>query len=107
MGGNLPPGPDGSMKIGKYELRRIVGRGSIGVVHEATDQVLKRTVAIKMLPLTDLDTPLGQEKYQRFQREAQAAARLYHPNIAITFDYGETSTFAYIVMEYPGRPVVA
>ncbi len=104
MGGNLPPGPDGSMKIGKYELRRIVGRGSIGVVHEATDQVLKRTVAIKMLPLTDLDTPLGQEKYQRFQREAQAAARLYHPNIAITFDYGETSTFAYIVMEYLDGP---
>jgi serine/threonine-protein kinase len=92
------------MKVGKYELRKVVGRGSIGVVHEATDLVLKRTVAIKTLPLIDLDTPLGQEKYQRFQREAQAAARLYHPNIAITFDYGETSAFAYIVMEFLEGP---
>ena len=61
---------------------------------------IKRKVAIKTLPFIDIDTPLGQEKYQRFQREAQAAARLYHPNIAITFDYGETDAFAYIVMEH-------
>ncbi|HEX5326131.1 MAG TPA: protein kinase, partial [Acetobacteraceae bacterium] len=90
----------------KYELRKIVGRGAIGVVYEAWDLVLKRKVAVKTLPLIGLDTELGQEKYQRFQREAQAAARLYHPNIAITFDYGETNDLAYIVMEYLDGPSV-
>jgi serine/threonine-protein kinase len=93
-------------RIGKYEIRRTVGRGGIGVVYEAWDVVLKRRVAVKTLPLLGLDTDLGQEKYQRFQREAQAAARLYHPNIAITFDYGETDALAYIVMEYLDGPSV-
>lgn len=91
-------------KLGKYELRKIVGRGSIGIVYEGWDAVLKRIVAVKTLPLIELDTALGQEKYQRFQREAQAAARLYHPNITITFDYGETSSLAYIAMEFVEGP---
>ncbi|HSU06035.1 MAG TPA: serine/threonine-protein kinase, partial [Acetobacteraceae bacterium] len=106
MEGGPPAEQHGPTRVGKYELRKVIGRGSIGVVYDATDLVLKRKVAIKTLPFIDLDTPLGQEQYQRFQREAQAAARLYHPNIAITFDYGETDAFAYIVMEHIDGPSV-
>jgi eukaryotic-like serine/threonine-protein kinase len=104
MEGDSPADQSSPTKVGKYELRRVVGRGSIGIVYEGWDEVLRRIVAVKILRLIELDTPIGQEKYQRFQREAQAAARLYHPNIAMTFDYGETSSLAYIVMEFLEGP---
>lgn len=106
MEGGLPADSTGPSRIGKYEIGKVLGRGSIGIVYEALDVVLKRKVAIKKFHFVDLDTPLGHEKYQRFQREAQAAARLYHPNITMTFDYGETDAFAYIVMEYIEGPSI-
>lgn len=89
-------------KLGKYEIRAMIGRGAAGVVYEAWDPMMARTVAIKALPLLDLDEE-GKEHYARFKREAQAAARLHHPNIVSAFDYGETDASAYIVMEFlPG-----
>jgi eukaryotic-like serine/threonine-protein kinase len=104
MGGDTPADQNSPTKVGKYDLRKVVGRGSIGVVYEGWDEVLQRIVAVKTLPLVELDTAFGQEKYQRFRREAQTAARLQHPNIAVTFDYGETSSLAYIVMEFIEGP---
>lgn len=91
---------DSPTKLGKYELYEIVGRGSVGIVYKGWDTILRRVVAIKTFPLVELDTSLGREKYERFQREAQAAARLHHPNVAITFDYGETESIAFIAMEF-------
>lgn len=85
-------------KLGKYEVRAIIGRGAVGVVYEAWDPVLDRKVAIKTLPLSD-KYPDEVEKHARFQREAQAAGRLHHPNIVAMFDYGETPECAYLVME--------
>jgi eukaryotic-like serine/threonine-protein kinase len=89
-------------QLGKYEVRATIGRGAVGTVYEAWDPLIARTVAIKVLPLLDMDE-YGEEQHERFRREAQAAGRLHHPNIVSAFDYGETESSAYIVMEYlPG-----
>ena len=88
-----------SGKAGKYDLLAVIGRGAAGVVYEGRDPVLARKVAIKMLPLAGQDEE-SREQYTRFQQEAQAAGRLHHPNIVAVYDYGETASHAFIVMEY-------
>ncbi|WP_025828096.1 serine/threonine-protein kinase [Acetobacter okinawensis] len=91
-----------SDRLGKYELRRILGKGAMGTVYEGYDPVIDRTVAIKTVRLVDADSEDAQaiEELERFRREAKAAGRLQHPNIVGVFDYGETDDIAYIVMEY-------
>ncbi|MFT8674385.1 MAG: protein kinase [Acetobacter sp.] len=91
-----------SDRLGKYELRRILGKGAMGTVYEGYDPVIDRTVAIKTVRLVDADSEDAQaiEELERFRREAKAAGRLQHPNIVGVFDYGETDDLAYIVMEY-------
>jgi serine/threonine-protein kinase len=96
-----------SGKAGKYDLLAVIGRGAVGVVFEGFDPILARKVAIKTLPLDHHDDE-AREQYTRFQQEAQAAGRLHHPNIVAVFDYGETATHAFIVMEYlPGGSLKA
>jgi len=90
-------------KLGKYEVRATIGRGAVGTVYEAWDPLIARTVAIKVLPLLETDE-YSKEQQERFRREAQAAGRLHHPNIVTAFDYGETESSAYIVMEYLSGP---
>ncbi|MFL5254050.1 MAG: protein kinase domain-containing protein [Rhodopila sp.] len=91
-------------KLGKYEIRRTLGRGAMGVVYEGWDPTIQRVVAIKTVPITGADDPETQEAIARFRREAQAAGRLTHPNIVAVFDYGETADIAYIVMEFVNGP---
>ena len=67
----------------RYELRDELGRGGMGVVYEAWDNDLDRIVALKLLSGT---AGLSEEARARFVREARAAARLSHPNIAAVFD---------------------
>jgi eukaryotic-like serine/threonine-protein kinase len=86
--------------LGKYELRRILGKGAMGTVYEGFDPIIARQVAIKTVRLPDPDDVEAQEELARFRREAQAAGRLSHPNIVGVFDYGETPELAYIVMEF-------
>ena len=82
----------------EYEILELVGRGGMGAVYKARQLSLDRLVAIKILPL-ELSVEPGFE--ERFRREAQAMARLSHPNIVSVFDFGETSEGGfYIVMEY-------
>ncbi len=65
-------------KLGGYEVRRVIGRGGMGVVFEAHDGVLKRLVAIKVLsPMA----AMSEATKSRFLREAQAAAAIAHENI--------------------------
>src|SRR5262249_19741201 len=64
--------------IGQYELARELGRGAMGVVYEARQTGLNRTVALKMI-LTQAHA--GAEELARFRAEAEAVARLQHPNI--------------------------
>src|SRR5579862_2063161 len=90
--------------LGKYEIRRQLGRGAMGTVYEGFDPVIERIVAIKTVRLPDDADEDTQEQIARFRREAQAAGRLIHPNIVGVFDYGETADFAYIVMEFVDGP---
>ena len=86
---------------GRYALEMLVGSGGMADVYRAKDQLLERTVAVKILHQQyENDT----EFIARFQREAKAAARITHPNIVNVFDVGVAEGRHYIVMEYvPGR----
>ncbi len=81
----------------KYRLEKLLGRGGMGAVYQATDLRLNRLVAIKIL----LGSMFGdQEALRRFEREARASAKLTHPNIIAIYDYGRLpSEGAYLVME--------
>ena len=81
----------------RYELGPEVGRGGMARVFLARDRLLERTVAVKVLSTLDSGDPTAVE---RFRREAQAAARLNHPNIVGVYDWGEDDDTAFIVMEY-------
>ena len=84
---------------GRYRLEGRLGFGGMSTVHLALDQRLERQVAVKLLAEHLADDPAF---VSRFQREAQAAARLVHPNIVQVFDSGrdERSGQYFIVMEY-------
>jgi len=93
--------------LGKYEIKRTLGKGAMGTVYEGWDPIIARRVAIKTVRIPeDNDDPETEEALARFRREAQAAGRLTHPNIVGVFDYGETAGIAYIVMEYVDGPAV-
>ena len=81
----------------KYRLDRRIGRGGMGVVYEAADLHLGRTVAIKMM-VGDLFG--NSQALSRFEREARAAAALSHPNVVRVYDFGRLAAGgAYLVME--------
>ncbi len=90
--------------LGKYAIRRQLGRGAMGTVYEGFDPIIERVVAIKTVRLPEAGDDETAEEIARFRREAQAAGRLTHPNIVGVFDYGETADLAYIVMEYVDGP---
>jgi TolB-like protein/Flp pilus assembly protein TadD len=81
--------------IGKFELVRELGRGGFGVVWEARDRELGRSVAFKALRAGG-EAGLREE---RLLKEAEAAARLQHPNIVTLFDIGRTEQGPYLVLE--------
>ncbi len=87
-------------KLGKYEIRRELGRGAMGIVYEGFDPFIERTVAIKSIQKSMLDTPEAEEILSRFRREAKAAGRLTHPNIVSVYEYGEDGEVAFIAMEF-------
>lgn len=79
----------------RYLLKSELGRGGMGVVYQAHDTLLEREVAVKVL----WSSTLGTQGRARLLREAQAAARLNHPNIINIYDAGATDGLSYIVME--------
>ena len=92
------PTPD---DIAKYfphlDILECLGRGGMGVVYKARQPKLNREVALKLLAPEKGDDPRFAE---RFEREAQALARLNHPNIVAIHDFGQTEGFYYLLMEY-------
>jgi serine/threonine-protein kinase len=94
--------------IGKYEIRREIGRGAMGVVYEAYDPMIKRVVALKTIRKDQLTDEDSAQMINRFRREAQAAGRLNHPNIVSIYDFGEEGGTWYIAMEFvQGRELKA
>ena len=95
----------GAVLGGRYTLTERIAAGGMGDVWAATDRVLGRTVAIKIM--RSLTTDEGNFA-ERFRDEARHTAGLSHPNIAAVYDYGEDDGTAYLVMELvPGRPLSA
>ncbi len=85
----------GMLLQGRYRLDDEIGRGGLGVVYRGHDTLLDRDVAVKVLsPAT-----LAADARARLLREAQAVARLHHPNIVTVFDAGESADTPFIVME--------
>ncbi|MBR0056389.1 MAG: protein kinase, partial [Kiritimatiellae bacterium] len=88
-------------RLANYRLLSCLGSGGMGSVYRAYDETLAREVAIKVMKLSLGSQP---EFLESFRREAQAAAKLNHPNIAQIYSFGEEKGQPYIVMEYvPGK----
>jgi tRNA A-37 threonylcarbamoyl transferase component Bud32 len=85
-----------NQRLGRYDIKELLGRGGMAAVYRATDTVLLRDVALKILyPHYSDDAGL----VQRFQREAVTAAALEHPHIVSVYDVGEHDGMAYIAMK--------
>jgi len=87
-------------QLGRYQVKRELGRGAVGVVYLGYDPAISRSVAIKTLDTASFGKNQVDEIKQRFYREAEAAGRLSHPNIVSVFDVGEEQALAYIAMDY-------
>ena len=83
-------------RLDSYEIVALLGAGGMGEVYRARDFVLKRDVAIKVLPA---DWSRDPDRLRRFELEAQAAAALNHPNIISIFHVGRCEGSPYIVTE--------
>ncbi|HET9381734.1 MAG TPA: protein kinase [Streptomyces sp.] len=93
---------------GRYRLDARLGRGGMGVVWQATDQLLGRRVAVKELPFDDtLTTEEARAQRDRTLREARAVAQLHHPHIVVVHDVVEDDERPYIVMELIDGPTLA
>ncbi|MES2899170.1 MAG: serine/threonine-protein kinase [Pseudomonadota bacterium] len=92
-------------QLGRYRIVQAIGSGSMGMVYEGRDPVLNRRVAIKVIAANRIaDAERRADYLARFTREAQAVARLNHPNIVTVYDFGEQAGVAYLVMELiPGE----
>ncbi len=94
-----PPAPEHlALLLPEYEIVRFIGRGGMGAVYQGTQRMLKRQVAIKLLPSELAANP---QFVTRFEREAQTLARLQHPGIVTIYEFGRTEEgHLFFVMEF-------
>ena len=88
-----------AVRIGRYEIKKEIGRGAAGIVYRAYDPKLGRIVAVKILRTDILDSEERDDFARRFRREAQTAGKLSHPNIVTIHDLGEVNNILFIIME--------
>ncbi|MCB0082431.1 MAG: serine/threonine protein kinase, partial [Caldilineaceae bacterium] len=86
---------DAPNMVGRYEIKRVIGRGGMAVVYEGYDPRFKRNVAVKVLPKEFLHDPSFRS---RFEQEARTVATLEHPSIVPVYDFGEDGGAPYLVM---------
>ena len=84
-------------QIGRYEIKRELGRGGMATVYLAYDPIIQRLVAIKLLPRQFTHDP---KFLDRFEREGRTIAKLEHPAIVSVYDFGEHGDTPYLVMRY-------
>lgn len=100
MGRMVTEGAGGRVIAGRYRLHERLGRGGMGIVWRATDQLLAREVAVKALPLDEsLSAAEARRRRERTLREARAVAQLRHPHVIVVHDVVEDDGRAYMVME--------
>jgi serine/threonine protein kinase len=87
------PGLEG-ISLGRYRLKQRLGRGGMAEVYLATDERMRREVAVKIVSSSQT------EFAQRFSREAQAMGNLHHDHLLAAYDYGEQEPWHYLVMPY-------
>ena len=85
--------------LGRYAIKRVLGKGTMGLVYDGHDATLDRRVAIKTILTRNLEEATAKHYEMRFRREVRAVARLNHPNIVQVYDFGTEGHLAYIVME--------
>jgi serine/threonine-protein kinase len=97
----LRQGHKRGLVLGNYVILEKLGEGGMGMVFKARHKLMKRIVALKVLPpsMTQAGDAVG-----RFHREVEAAAKLTHPNIAGAFDADESDGIHFLVMEYVDGP---
>ncbi|HEX5273095.1 MAG TPA: serine/threonine-protein kinase, partial [Gemmataceae bacterium] len=88
--------PRRAVRVGKYDVVAHIATGGMGAVYKAVDTVLKREVALKVLPPDMAGKPNALE---RFRREARNAARLRHENIVTIYEFSQAATTFYLAME--------
>ena len=91
-------------RLGRYQIRELVGEGAMATVYKAYDPEINRTIAVKLLKSQLREDG---EYHTRFLREAKGAGVLSHPNIVTVFDVGEDSNHPYIAMELVDGPTLA
>jgi eukaryotic-like serine/threonine-protein kinase len=93
-------------RVGRYEVLERVGAGSMGVVYAARDPELNRKVALKLLRHDRGEGPAQLAVETRLRREAQAMAKLQHPNVATVFDVGRHDGRVFVAMEFVEGPTL-